>query len=451
MVGMNKNWQALLTGYGFNVTEEAGVFDSGQLTNHNRDFLNKLLVHLVVEFTLDERKLVINSSEVTEKTWVELLEKYTDGRTESSFAPTEIPLDKLDIYISGVVMQLNRLAYTMHFSCDGHESRRPEIYFESSDFARMAKSVLDYVGVETRRHGRLLKFYTERTMLPTVAVKLSLISHEEAREIFLQNNDLLNVKEFEVGLEIALNIAGASGNEGEIRKYVMEELAPFVDYMMVDQVGNILAEKRFGPGPTVLLNAHLDTYEEIIEDRVLIKYDDIWKSSEGILGADDRAGVNVVLSAAKSVGKSEFNGTVKYIFSVEEEIGLCGAREVTKSFLWGVDMGFVIDRRGTNDIVTSRGGYDPFCSPEFGVRLERIARQSGFGKWKTVSGGSSDTYIWAQSGIESVNLSAGYLFEHTDAEQLDVSACYETYKFLMEILNNTSRLQRRRALVSRVS
>ncbi|MHA6260019.1 hypothetical protein ACXYMX_08890 [Sporosarcina sp. CAU 1771] len=161
--------------------------------------------------------------------------------------------------------------------------------------------------------------------------------------------------------------------------------------------------------------------------------------------------MNVVLSAAKSVGKSDFRGTVKYIFTVEEEIGLCGAREVTKSFLWDVDMAFVIDRRGTSDIVTSRGGYDPFCTSEFGVRLERIARQSGLGAWKTVTGGSSDTYIWAQSGIESVNLSAGYQFEHTDAEQLDVEACYGTYTFLMEILANTHQLQRRGRRVSRAS
>ncbi|MHA6260023.1 hypothetical protein ACXYMX_08910 [Sporosarcina sp. CAU 1771] len=287
---MNKTWQALLTGYGFTVTEDAGMFDARQLTDHNRDFLNKILINLGIEFRLDEKNLEICSSAVTEKTWVELLEKYTDGRTESSFAPMEIPLDKLDIYISGVVMQLNRLACTMHFSCDGHERRRPTIYFATSDFARMAKSVLASVGTETKRHGRQLKFTAERTLLPTVAEKLAFISVEEARGIFMENDELLSTKQFEDGLETALNIAGASGDEGEIRAYVMQELEPFVDYMTVDHVGNILAEKRFGPGPTVLLNAHLDTVEEIIEGRKLIKNNHIWMSSEGILGADDRAG-----------------------------------------------------------------------------------------------------------------------------------------------------------------
>ena len=142
---------------------------------------------------------------------------------------------------------------------------------------------------------------------------------------------------------------------------------------------------------------------------------------------------------------------MRYIFSVQEEIGLCGAREVTKSFLWNVDMAFVIDRRGTNEIVTSRGGYDPFCTAAFGTALERIARRVGYNDWLTVAGGSSDTYIWAQNGIESVNLSAGYQNEHTSDEKLDVGACYGTYKFLMEILNESRQLQGRIGRVREVS
>lgn len=231
----------------------------------------------------------------------------------------------------------------------------------------------------------------------------------------------------------------------------MKELKPFVDNITVDHYGNVLAVKRLGPGPTVLLNAHLDTYENIVEDREIIKDGGIWSSSEGILGADDRAGVNVVLAAAQSVGESQFRGTVKYIFTVQEEIGLCGAKEVTESFLWDVDMAFVIERRGTNDIVTSRGGYDSFCTTTFGTALKRIARRAGYNDWCTVAGGSSDTYIWAQNGIESVNLSAGYQFEHTSNEELDVEACYGTYKFLMEILNESRRLLGRIGRIREVS
>ncbi|MHC8515887.1 hypothetical protein [Sporosarcina sp. ITBMC105] len=85
----------------------------------------------------------------------------------------------------------------------------------------------------------------------------------------------------------------------------------------------------------------------------------------------------------------------------------------------------------------------PFCTPAFGRELERIARRSGEARWRTVPGGSSDTYIWAQSGIESVNLFAGYMHEHTADETLDVKACYGTYLFVMEILDACDRIVRR--------
>ena len=380
-----------------------------------------------------------------------IFKKYVDGRTESSFAPTEIPVDRLDVYIAGIVIKLNRLGCVMVYSCDGHERRQPVIYFHTADFARMAKSILEHVGLTVRRQGANLRFSTDRKELPMAAVKLSTLTIEEATVIFTQQDELLNKESFEDTLETVLNIPGASGSEGLIRSYVMKELEPFVDNLTVDHFGNILAEKKFGPGPTVLLNAHLDTYETIMEDREIIKRGEIWSSSEGILGADDRAGVNVVLAVAQSVEKSQFRGTVKYIFTVQEEIGLCGAREVTPSFLWNVDMAFVIDRRGTNDIVTSRGGHDPLCTTAFGTALERIARRGGYNDWKTVAGGSSDTYIWAQNGIESVNLSAGYQHEHTSDEELDVAACYGTYKFLMEILIEIRHLQGRMRRIREVS
>ena len=450
MMDMKRSWEMLFNGYGFEVSEVDGKFDLQLLTEHNRNFLEMLLGELNISFIVIGDILEIHSEEITESSWVQHLERFVDGRTETSFAPNEIPLNKLDVYISGLVMQLNRLGCIMVYSCDGHERRRPHIYFETADFARMGKSILEHVGLTVKRQGKKLTFLLERKILPAAAVELSEITVEQARKIFIQRDELINKAKFEDTLETVLNIPGASGDEGLIRAHVMKELEPLVDNVTVDHYGNILAEKRFGPGPIVLLNAHLDTYEDIVEYREIIKNGEIWSSSEGILGADDRAGVSVVLAAAQSIGNSDFQGTVKYIFTVEEESGLRGAREVAESFLWDVDMAFVIDRRGTGDIVTSCGGYEPFCTSEFGVALERVARGAGYNDWRTVAGGSSDTAIWARNGIESVNLSAGYQFEHTSDEELDVAACYGTYKFLMEILGESRKLWRRIERMGRV-
>ncbi|MEH7255683.1 hypothetical protein V7111_26615 [Neobacillus niacini] len=48
-------------------------------------------------------------------------------------------------------------------------------------------------------------------------------------------------------------------------------------------------------GPTIFLSAHLDTVEEIVEGREILEEGSILRSSEGILGADDRVGIAAIL------------------------------------------------------------------------------------------------------------------------------------------------------------
>lgn len=236
-------------------------------------------------------------------------------------------------------------------------------------------------------------------------------------------------------VEELLAIPGESGNENRVRQIVLEKLTPLVDYISMDRHGNLLAEKTYrnGHGPTILLNAHLDIAFELERGRTIIKDHGIWTSSAGILGADDRAGIAVILQTADNLLHSSFSGKVKYIFTVEEECGLVGARHVDDYFLWDVDAAFVIDRRGEGDIVTSYGRATPFCSPEFGELLEKIALDAGMDEWKCTQGGSSDTRIWAEHGIQSVNLSAGYGEKHTEREYLDIAACYRVTKLLEAI------------------
>ncbi|WP_231505600.1 hypothetical protein [Bacillus sp. EB01] len=102
----------------------------------------------------------------------------------------------------------------------------------------------------------------------------------------------------------------------------------------------------------------------------------------------------------------------------------------------------MIDRRGTGDIVTSCGGHIPFCDEQYGILFEKAAEDAGLTGWNCTSGGSSDTRIWAEKGIQSVNLSAGYNYEHTSQEILDVKACRNTLKLVLSFFNNSRELQR---------
>ncbi len=139
---------------------------------------------------------------------------------------------------------------------------------------------------------------------------------------------------------------------------------------------------------------------------------------------------------------STFSGKIKLVFTVEEEAGLVGASKVDEYFLWGTHATIVVERRGTSDIVTSCLGTIPFCEDGYGEFIEQVAKEADLTDWKCTQGGSSDTIIWASHGIQSINLSVGYYHEHTDAECLDIRACYKTTQLLRMFLEKERELVR---------
>ncbi|MBU8907663.1 M20/M25/M40 family metallo-hydrolase [Desertibacillus haloalkaliphilus] len=440
-----KTWSALFNRQGFEVAEvKNGVFDCKSESAENIEFLLESLDNGKIAYRYHSFILSIESAPITEGEWLKLVDFENRGHAGFYFrADCEIPrVFELDTHISGIVRQLNRLGLYTNGSCDGHGTRHALVMIKRDEDVETSKNVLLAAGINrivTRgRNMRLL--ITERAQLLDVAEKLQLIEKGWLKE----GSSYIREQFFYHSLEELLSIDGESGNEEGVRSYVLDQLRDVVDHVTVDQYGNILAQKTYrnGNGPTMLLNAHLDTVESFIPGRVLQKDGAIWSSSEGILGADDRAGVAVVLEMAKRLDASDFRGKVKFIFTVKEEVGLVGARAVNEYFLWDVDAAIVVDRRGAGDIVTSCGGQIPFCHEAYGEFIEGVAMSQGLQGWKTTSGGSSDTRIWAEHGIHSVYLSAGYQNEHTDMETLDVTASYRTLNLLEGVFAQGRELQR---------
>lgn len=434
---MNKTSVIELMGrYGMMVeANENGIICTDPNKDNQQHFVN-------VSEKLRQQGIDLNG-EMMEAEFINILEELYESTGEDLFSPETLAIHTVDIYVRGLVMQLNRLRCLTTNSCDGHDRRRAHIYFATVKEARNAKILLEHVGLDCRMENKEVKFQIERYELPKFASALSKLTIPDAIKIVTENSPFMVEEEYYQLLEELLSIYGVSGEEGEIRDTVVHSLKPFVDHIEVDYYGNVLAQVTKGSGPTILINAHLDTVDDFVMGREIMKHGNIWSSSEGVLGADDRAGVCVALAVAKTIQNIDFNGTVKFIFTVEEEIGLRGASKVAKSFLWDVDMAFVIDRRGTGDIVTSCGGTLPFCSDEFARRVERIGRILHPGRWQTVAGGSSDTRIWAEQGINSVNLSAGYNNEHTSDETLDILANYGTYELIILLLEKSRSLMKR--------
>ncbi|BAM48470.1 M28 family peptidase [Amphibacillus xylanus] len=441
-----KTWNQLFIRYGWNLAEqERNQFNCQGETEDNISFLVETLEKLGVAYQLDNQLLTVFDEPVVEQEWLKAIDFQHRGRTGFWFKPgeQELKIRELDTFISGVVRQLNRLGFYTDISCDGHDRSLPSIGLSKNVKFDQLEQLFNAIGLDKvricRERSPRISFRLDRRQLPLVAEQLSTIEVAWLS----QGEETIKKQLFFKTLEELLVIPGASRNEGKIRQVVVEKLTPLVDYITVDKYGNILAEKTYrgGTGPTILLNAHLDIASEITENREVIKDNQIWSSSEGILGADDRAGIAIILQLAKSLACSTFSGKVKYIFTVEEEIGLVGARHVEDYFLWGTDAAIVLDRRGTGDIVTSCGEFIPFCNAWYGEFFEDVAREEGLADWQVTSGGSSDTGVWAKHGIESVNLSVGYNNEHMKYETLDVEAAYQTVKLVKGVFKRARTLK----------
>jgi len=436
-----KSMNALLVEQGFIFSQvDSSTLDFRNESELNVDFLKKILNESNWRHEWQGRLLTVEDILWEEAEWLTRCAVGGRGRTEMCGYFDEensVSLEMLDLYISGLVRQLNRLGCMTIMSCDGEGERRPNIQFATVPDVKKATVLLAEVGLKHRVNEirKSITFLLDRnelldyvSLLSGLSVSIKDISHDDLERNFFENS-----------VEELLQIPGVSGEESIIRNHVIKKLVPLTDEISVDDYGNILAEvtigaNRVGPVFTILLNSHLDVVEEIETDREILKHGNVWTSSYGILGADDRAGIGVVLHTLKQLQTMQLHSPVKVkiAFTVEEEVGLCGAKAVSQDFLEGVQAAIVVDRKGKGDIVTGTRGI-AFCDELFGSMIALIGNLGEEKRWEPTMGGRSDTLIWAQQGIQSVNLSVGYQNEHTSREELNIDDAFATAKLLKKV------------------
>lgn len=231
-----------------------------------------------------------------------------------------------------------------------------------------------------------------------------------------------------------LNIQAPSGQEYKVVKYVRPILNKLCDKVWLDSYGNLLAEKTVGSGQgaTIILSAHMDSVNHLEKGRKVIEENGIFRSTKGVLGADDRAGIAIILAVLRNVEKTGFEGKIKVAFSREEEIGCIGSSQMDKEWIKQSDLAIVVDRRGNNDIVVGNFG-GAFCSTEVGKFFEDCSALLDM-DWKACEGGISDACTFSELGVHSVNLSAGYVNEHTDKEYLVFNDMKKTVNLILQAL-----------------
>jgi tripeptide aminopeptidase len=164
-------------------------------------------------------------------------------------------------------------------------------------------------------------------------------------------------RQVEETLAALVSISAPSGEEGALRAWLRERLERLGLACVVDGAGNLIATVP-GTEPTgrpLLLNAHMDRvppgrgHTPAVHDGVM--------RSDGTtnLGADDAAGLTIVLLAVERVlAGGAPHPPLVLLFTVGEEVGLRGAAAFDPA-PWGVREGLVFDNAGAPGALVTRG------------------------------------------------------------------------------------------------
>ncbi|MFW5787478.1 MAG: M20/M25/M40 family metallo-hydrolase [Halanaerobiales bacterium] len=112
--------------------------------------------------------------------------------------------------------------------------------------------------------------------------------------------------------------------------------------------GNIIAEIDGDiAGPTLLIAAHMDRVEPGREIEPVISGDYIKSAGKTILAADDIIGVTAILEALNRAKKNNIQlPSLIIVFTVAEEIGMLGAKNLPADIIKKADYGIVLDVDG---------------------------------------------------------------------------------------------------------
>ena len=381
-----------------------------------------------------------------------LLQQTYEGGVESGEENITSNIELVEPPMRGIVVQINRLGLKTSGSCAGHirQNRRtlPWLSFYTRKDSQIALELFKSFSIPVQYYySDGIQLNAERDELYQLSLKLS-----EIRDINHITNSIFETRK-QTLLEL-LRIPGETGNEGAVREYVLDELekinslSNYLDFG-VDNKGNILGStislrtRRRIPGRSsedsgkkMLLAAHLDVKGEFSSSDQLIERNNIVSREKGILGADDRAGVSIILNLLKEVGDYSEVPPLKFIFTVGEEEGQYGAESIDPDFFEDVSFGISLDRRNCKDIVYKSNSKE-YSNLEFAERVARVSSRifSEENIFVPCQGGISDLRVWSEKDTRPcVNLSVGYFDEHTDEERLDLTCWDRTHQLVAELI-----------------
>ncbi|MBN2364703.1 MAG: aminoacyl-histidine dipeptidase [Calditrichaeota bacterium] len=141
-------------------------------------------------------------------------------------------------------------------------------------------------------------------------------------------------------------IPRCSREEEEVRDYIIKVAERNNLKHKMDQVGNLVVKKPAAKGlenkPVIVFQGHLDmvceknkdTKHDFKKDPIKLKREGDWLKADGTtLGSDN--GIGVAAALAWMEDKETKTGPLEFLFTIDEETGLTGARELSSDMLDG--------------------------------------------------------------------------------------------------------------------
>lgn len=205
----------------------------------------------------------------------------------------------------------------------------------------------------------------------------------------------LDAKAAEEHLINFLKVEGVTGQEAKIAAAVSDVLKKigvpanairFDDankrIPLPTETGNLLVTlPGTRPGPRLLFSTHLDTVPLCAGAKVSKKGDHIVSDGTTALGGDNRTGCAVLVSMVETLLKNKLpHPPITLLFTVREESGLHGARELLPKELDGATMCFNVDGKLASELITGAVGQE-----NWEVEIKGKASHAGVAPEKGIS------------------------------------------------------------------
>jgi len=277
--------------------------------------------------------------------------------------------------------------------------------------------------------------------------------------------DLVDAKAAEAHLLRFLAVDGVTGEEQAIADAVIDELVKvgvpksairFDDsntrIPLPTQTGNLIVDlPATAEGPHILFSTHLDTVPLCRGAKPKVEGRRVVSDGTTALGGDNRTGCGVLVSLAETLIKHKLpHPKITLLFTVREESGLHGARELNPKDLGGAVMCINVDSQKPDDLIIGAVGQENWeveitgraahagLAPDKGISATLVgalglanARRDGwFGKIEKANGhGTSNVGIFGgkdgKAAGDATNVVTDYAWMRGEARSPELSFAAE--------------------------